>query len=242
MTHPVIGILMDWRPSLTTSLHPHYIIRQHYVDAIQRAGGLPVLLPYAGDLMTDYLQRLDGLLLIGGLDIPPHYYNATTIHPTTESNETRAAFELPLLTAAHARRLPTLAICGGMQAMVVAAGGTLVQDIPSEWPDKTITHKVSPATSGAHSVTISPNTILHRLAQSMELRVNSAHHQAALTVGSLSISARAPDGIIEAVEDTTHPCWLGVQWHPEIPQPDGTPINRLDPALFAHLVTCAGAR
>jgi putative glutamine amidotransferase len=131
-------------------------------------------------------------------------------------SEERAQLELGLSKLAFRHGLPTLGICGGMQSMNVALGGTLIQDIPSQMATK-IQHRPSKsATKTAHLIRIEPNSLLRRIAKMPSIQVNSSHHQSVKSVpASFQVSAIAPDGVIEAIEASTHPFWLGVQWHPE---------------------------
>jgi putative glutamine amidotransferase len=170
------------------------------------------------------LAGLDGLLLTGGGDVGPTHYGEVP-HPTiVESEPGRDAFELTLVAEARRRGLPIFAICRGVQLLNVACGGTLVQDIPSELPGA-LEHsvKVPPHEpySLAHEVWIDKDTLLsrlmgERLGATDTCDVNSRHHQAVKRVaGGFRISATAPDGVIEAIEDPAARFCLGVQWHPE---------------------------
>jgi putative glutamine amidotransferase len=130
----------------------------------------------------------------------------------------RYDFELEMIKLAGARSVPMLGICGGMQAINVAMGGSLVQDIPAQY-DRPLPHRqTARATALSHSVSVSPRTLLRRITRHDTMRVNSSHHQSVKEVGrGLSPSALAPDGVIEAIEAEDHrqPFLLGVQWHPE---------------------------
>lgn len=186
-----------------------------YVESVKRAGGEPRILE-GGD-STDALRGLSGLVLTGGADIDPAQYGATQ-HPATRNlKPERDAFELPLARMATAQDVPLLAICRGMQVLNVAAGGTLVQDLPSERPSDTRHLVATPAHALAHQVTVVAGS---RLAQALdrdgEVGVNSRHHQALSSIGEgLVVSATAPDGVIEAIERPGARFCVGVQWHPE---------------------------
>ena len=167
------------------------------------------------------------MLLTGGPDVRPSLYGADETHPTTEIDDVRDAYELPLAKAAMDRRLPLLAICRGVQVLNVAAGGTLIQDLPSERPGG-LNHSVTTATTAiSHDVQVVPGTLLERivapqLKDGHRLDVNSRHHQAidAVAPGFVA-SASAPDGTVEAIEaaspagDQPQGFCVGVQWHPE---------------------------
>ena len=181
--------------------------------AVRAAGGVPVVLPNhdAGpEAIAGFLQRLDGLLLPGGADIPPAEYGEAP-HPATEPlDRRRASFEKELGKAWIARtRKPLLGICLGSQWLGVLHGGTLVQDLPSE---RGVNHRGPP-----HRVELVAGTRLHGIYGEQEFEVNSRHHQAVDAPGDgLRVAARAGDGTIEAVEGTGAERFLiGVQWHPE---------------------------
>ena len=195
--------------------------KQHdYEEAVRRAGGDVRILDYATDSPAEIVGKVDGILLPGGDDVLPSLYGATA-HPTFEPSETgRDAYEIELARRAVDADVPLFAICRGIQVLNVARGGTLVQDIPSESPDA-ISHQVrdTPHTI-AHDIWVSEGTLLHRLLRDRieadACPVNSRHHQAVGKIGSgLVVSATAPDGVIEAVEDPSRRFCLGVQWHPE---------------------------
>jgi putative glutamine amidotransferase len=194
-----------------------------YIDGVNRGGATAMLLPPqpGGTEAADrILDGIDGLIITGGRDVNPESYGSQR-HPTTdEPMGERDSWEFALLNAALRRGMPVLGICRGAQVLNVARGGTLVQDIPSELPDA-IPHEVrdTPFTI-AHDVWVSEGTLLHTLLRERidgdACPVNSRHHQAVQKVGSgLVVSATAPDGVIEAVEDPSKRFCVGVQWHPE---------------------------
>src|SRR5262245_37935197 len=195
--------------------------KQHdYEEAVRRAGGEVRILNYATDAPADVVRQVDGILLPGGDDVLPSFYGAEA-HTAFEAAEPgRDAYELELARRATDADLPLFAICRGIQVLNVARGGTLVQDIPSELPDA-IPHEVrdTPHTI-AHDIWVAEGTLLHNLLRERieadACPVNSRHHQAVQNVGTgLVVSATAPDGVIEAVEDPSKRFCLGVQWHPE---------------------------
>jgi putative glutamine amidotransferase len=222
MVKPIIGITPDYNPGNREDMggtEPTYFLRARYLQAIQDAGGIPIVLPLVRGLTKQefLLHRLDGLLVTGsGSDLAPELYGERQRHPFRRMSEERAQLELGLSKLAFRHGLPTLGICGGMQSMNVALGGTLIQDIPSQMATK-IQHRPSKsATKTAHLIRIEPNSLLRRIAKMPSIQVNSSHHQSVKSVpASFQVSAVAPDGVIEAIEASTHPFWLGVQWHPE---------------------------
>jgi len=192
-----------------------------YVAAVQRAGGEPALIERSADPPEEVLAGIDGLLLPGGADIDPTLYGAAP-HPATKPVPApRDRFEIELTRLALQADLPLLGICRGQQVMNVAAGGTLIQDIPSE-VSQPLRHSVStPLNATAHEVWVSRNSrlwsVLHeQLGNGDTIQVNSRHHQAIGLVGAgLEVSALAPDGIIEGIERPGARFCLAVQWHPE---------------------------
>lgn len=209
-----------------------------YVRSIARAGGIPVILtPASGPgAAAPALARLDALVLTGGHDIDPGLYGERPSPKLGPLDRPRDEFEIALFEAARAQRLPILGICRGLQIINVAMGGTLWQDLPSEHPTA-VPHETAGAARDArqHRVSISPGSVLERILGTRILSTNSIHHQAIRNVASgLTVSARADDGIIEAVEDTATEGWLvGVQWHPEeFHHQPGGPDQRLFDALI----------
>jgi putative glutamine amidotransferase len=170
------------------------------------------------------LEGVDGLLLTGGDDVAPERYGETA-HPTVVAPEPgRDEFEIGLVTAARRQRVPIFAICRGVQVLNVACGGTLVQDIPSQIKGALAHSNPSPPHESyllAHEVWLDKDTLLtklmrERLSDADFCEVNSRHHQAVKTVApGFKVSATAPDGVIEAIEDPEARFCLGVQWHPE---------------------------
>jgi putative glutamine amidotransferase len=160
---------------------------------------------------------LQGLLLTGsGPDLPPHLYGERQRYDFGVVSRQRYAFELDIARMAADQKLPVFGICGGMQAINVAFGGTLVQDIASQ-VSAPLPHRSSlPATRVCHAVRVLAESLLRRITRKETIRVNSSHHQSVKQVAPrLIASAVAADGVIEAIESPAHPFFLGVQWHPE---------------------------
>lgn len=188
-----------------------------YVNAIVKAGGVPLVLPVVVELIDEFLEAVDGLLLSGGGDIDSQFYNEKPSKWLKNVNPLRDSFELELVRRATRMKIPILGICRGIQVINVALGGTLIQDIKSEIRSS-IVHDLTKVSDDfkAHSVKIDPNSKLAQILGVRELTVNSFHHQAIKRLGKgLKAVARAPDGVIEAVESTSHGYVVGVQWHPE---------------------------
>ncbi len=198
---------------------PTYFLRARYLQAIQEAGGVPLILPLIRGRSQQLflLQRLDGLLVTGsGSDLAPQLYGEQQRYPFQHMSEERAQLELGLAKLAFKYLVPTFGICGGMQSMNVALGGTLIQDIPAQIATRIQHLPKKSAEKMAHLVHIEPKTLLRRIIKKSTMFVNSSHHQSVKTIpSSFHLSAMAPDGVIEAIEAAEHPFWLGVQWHPE---------------------------
>ena len=189
------------------------------MQAIQEAGGVPLILPLvlSRTRQTFILQQLDGLLVTGsGSDLAPRFYGESQLYPFQQMSEERARLELGLSKLAFAYQVPTLGICGGMQSMNVAMGGTLIQDIPAQISTRIQHLQKKSAEYTVHPIHIESKTLLRRIVKKSIISVNSSHHQSVKTIpGSFHVSAVASDGVIEAIEAVNHPFWLGVQWHPE---------------------------
>jgi putative glutamine amidotransferase len=213
MTKPLIGIGSDVLRQ--DGERDRAFVFTTYVEALRRAGAVPVLIPPQPENAAELVDDLDGLLLAGGDDCDPSVYGEER-HPTVAPMDPRRqANDLSLARAARERGIPTLGICLGVQVMNVAAGGTLIQDIASE-VDTDIDHASQPSDRHRHEVLIEAGTQLAGILGARELNVNSSHHQAIGRVaGPLRVTAHAPDGVVEGLEDPSHPFYLGVQWHPE---------------------------
>lgn len=208
---PRIGISLDADPA-----QGRYELKRTYVDAVLGAGGLPILLPFAERADADaYLTLLDGLVLSGGgFDVPPALYGEEVRPPCGPLIPERTDAELRFLHGALDRGMPVLGVCGGMQLLNVALGGSLVQDLPA---DAGIRGHQQPAPRDvpSHDVEVVAGTRLAALVGAGRLRVNSTHHQAVKAVApGLLVTARAPDGVVEGIE-RPGAFAVGVQWHPE---------------------------
>jgi len=229
---PRIGLTLD-----ADEGRARYDLPRAYVDAVLAAGGLPILLPHAAEAAAAYLALLDGLVVSGGaFDVPPELYGEERRPECGPTKPERTAFERDLLEAALAARLPVLGVCGGMQLLNVVRGGTLHQDL-ARGAGITGHEQPPPKDVPSHPVAVAAGTQLAALVGAGELRVNSTHHQAVKDPGTgVLVSARAPDGVVEAIELPDLPFALGVQWHPEA-------VLRHEPrhaALYRGLVAAAG--
>ena len=210
---PLIGISSYGRAGKRKS----FSVPCDYVDAVRRAGGVPVVLPAVEGEIPEALEAIQGLILSGGGDIDPSRYGGTPHRANYGISLERDGFELELAGAAVARPdLPLLCICRGMQVLNVALGGDLVAHIPDHYGDEVI-HRHPARRPVEHPVRIEPASRIGRILGTAELSVRSWHHQAVGRIGrGLRAVAWAPDGVVEAVESDQHPCTLAVQWHPEV--------------------------
>ncbi|MCW2819469.1 MAG: peptidase [Marmoricola sp.] len=215
---------------------PADLLPTSYATSIERAGGVPVLLPpttpYA-EAATAAVARLDALVVSGGADVDPARYEEQPHPATGAARPDRDAYELALLDAAQERGLPTLGVCRGMQVMAVGSGGALVQHVPDELGHTR--HDPGGDAFGQVEVSVEPGS---RLAQVLGARadglvVGCHHHQSVRTHPGWTAVARSEDGSLEAIEQPGERFVLGVQWHPEVAE---------DAGLFGALVQAAAGR
>lgn len=232
---PIIGMTCDLEAG-----SGYYKLPLPYRQAVEMAGGLPILLPATDNeaVQTQYIRIIHGLMLPGGDDLCPHLYHQRPHPKTIVSHELRQHFDMAMLRRCENVRMPVLAICMGCQTLNVARGGDLIQYIPEWLRTNPIPHQADPPQAGSrntwHTVDIAHGSKLAAVYSQNQLEVNSRHRQAIGKLGqNLKLSAWASDGIIEAVEDVMLPFCIGVQWHPE--NLTGTPGER----LFASFVQAA---
>ncbi len=236
MSAPLIGV----STSITVDKRPERAyVNTAYLAAIQRAGGVPLLLPprLDADVLADLWRRLDGLVLTGGGDVDPTRFHETRHVTTMEVSEARDALELGLVARAVRDDLPLFAICRGLQVLNVALGGNLHQDIADQTGSPIAHSQTEPRDEPTHDVKVlGEGTRLGAILGRLELRVNSMHHQAVKTLGrGLREVAWAPDGIVEAVElEDPVRFLIGVQWHPEELAPRDPAARSLFEALIAE--------
>jgi putative glutamine amidotransferase len=236
---PVIGVTPDFNAGDRKDMggrEPTYFLRARYIRAIEELGGIPLILPLvaASAARRRLVDGVDGLLLTGsGPDLPPRLYGERQRYKFSLVSERRADFELDLVSQARSRDLPLLGICGGMQAVNVACGGSLFQDIPSQVQNSLDHRQKKKAIHVSHPVSVTPKSLLRKIVDRATLMVNSSHHQSVKQVApSLVASAIAPDGIVEAIESPAHRFLLAIQWHPEFLFERHVPHRRLFEALL----------
>ena len=221
---PLIGITADLAgvPAKGTRAEqePALFLPQRYCRAIQEVGGIPLILPPIASRngLRRIVQGLDAILISGGnFDIHPSYYGEKPIRTLGLIKKERTEFELELVDLALKQNLPILGICGGAQAINVALGGSLYQDIATQLPNATRHEQGVKRDKGGHPIRIHSGTQLRQIVKRPTMEVNTTHHQAVREVGKgLAINATAEDGLIEGLESSNHRFVLGVQWHPEI--------------------------
>lgn len=249
MNKPIIGVTPDFNAGDREDMggkEPTYFLRARYMKAIEDAGGIPVVLPLLsnGAAWRQVVAHVHGLLVTGsGSDLAPELYGEHQRHKFARMSRERATMELGIAKAAYRANVPMLGICGGMQSINVALGGTLYQDIPAQFNTPIDHLPAYSATKTAHAVQIAPGSLLRRIAGKARVEVNSSHHQSIKRVASnLLQTAVAPDGIIEAIEAPDRVFVLGVQWHPEFLYERDPVQRRLFSALIRAARTCAGGQ
>jgi putative glutamine amidotransferase len=224
MKRPVIGITVDYNENKNPTSYESPFA---YATAIEKAGGLPLLLPYRVDLslVAQYADLIDGMLFTGGNDINPSHYGEEWHPKVIPVDPAREKFEFALIAEIERRRTPALGVCFGSQLMNIYRGGSMIQFLPEFDRAGAIEHRKTGGDAGRdgagaapnrHAVTLNPETIAARAIGKSELSVNTSHKQAIKNPGrGLRIIGKSPDGIIEGIEDPDYPLFLGVQWHPE---------------------------
>lgn len=219
---PVIGITANYTNGDAT-------LRDKYYEQVVKAGGTPVLIPPIADknVIINTIDHIDGLLLTGGGDFNPLWTGEEPSPLLHSINATRDLAELLTVRLAYNRQIPMLGICRGIQTLAIALGGKVAQDVKTSIKHSQDADRWEPT----HTVSIEPNTMLEEAlnlkpqTSNLKAAVNSFHHQAVSDTGSrFRVSAKAPDGVIEAIESSEYKPIMGVQWHPEWLAEDGLPL------------------
>lgn len=216
---PLVGITA-WRRTLDTFYGPDTLqtLSTYYTDSVVAAGMTPVLFPAAlgRDVANQLVAAVDGLVLSGGDDVDPTSYGAENTHSHNVSPDVDE-FEMALAAAAREQRTPVLAICRGLQLLNVALGGTLSQEVTSDGGvHELISRDHLEMNARRHVVRFEEGSILSRLYEAEETKVNTLHHQGLDRIADdLVVEGRSDDGLVEAARFSGDWWALGVQWHPE---------------------------
>lgn len=218
---PLVGITPDasTTPRPGGTFEPVIVLQERYARAVEQAGAVPVILPImpARASMRRVVETLDGIVVSGGnFDIHPKFYGEKPIRTLGYIKEERTEFELGLIALALERDMPVLGVCGGAQAINVALGGSLYQDIATQFAGAIEHQQGKLKDRGGHKVAIHGGTKLREIVGKASLEVNTTHHQCVKKLGKeLTVNADAEDHVIEGIESTVHAFVIGVQWHPE---------------------------
>ena len=233
-TPPLIGITTYGR-----NAENEFTLPAEYVDAVRRAGGIPVLIPAGETAIDALLSRLDGLVLSGGGDVNPELYAGNKHIEIYMVDPERDGMEMTLSRKVATNGMPTLCICRGLQVLNVALGGSLVEHLPDE-VGEAINHRNPPpgpdqiSSHALHPLRVDGASRLAEILGAVEVEPASWHHQAVRRLADgLRVTARADDGTIEAAEATDHPWLVAVQWHPEITAADDPTQQRIFDAFVA---------
>lgn len=232
---PLIGLTADHETRPKGESEAEYVLRSNYSSAIARAGGMPVLLPYDTQDVAGLVDRLDGVVITGGMfDIPPEYYGHP-VDPALRLKRHRTDFERTMIGEALRRDMPILGICNGMQVLAVCCGGTLETDILRDVPGGIEHLPHDSPIAVAHQIELMSPGLFGQITHDRTAWVNSLHHQAVRESDGYLVAARCvEDGVIEAIEVPGKRFAFGVQWHPEYQ------LGPLDGAIIKAFVNAAG--
>jgi putative glutamine amidotransferase len=209
--HPLIALTTYGR-----NADNRYTLPAEYLEAVRRAGGVPVLIAPGEPHLDRVLDLVDALILTGGGDIEPSRYDGKGHHTNYAVDRERDTLELELARRVIASGMPTLGICRGAQILNVVQGGRLIEHIPDE-VGESVLHRAPPREPIMHGIRLRPGTRLAEILGRDEFDAMSWHHQALRgAAAGFDAVAHAPDGTIEAIEMPTHPWLIAVQWHPEL--------------------------
>jgi putative glutamine amidotransferase len=233
MSKPLIGINADFRPA-AAGRSSFTFIDACYYDAVSQAGGIPVILPPLenDDDLADVLAPVDGVVLVGGADLDPRR-DGWMMHPTIRPLATRReTFDRRLMAMVADRRLPVFGIGAGMQLLNVTMGGNLMFHIPEDRPTA-LPHLDPLDPAHRHTLELVSGSLMERVYGDGELRVNSMHHMAVDDIApGFEVTARCPDGIVEAIECRMGDWFaIGTQFHPE-----SQTASALDRRIFEEFV------
>lgn len=230
---PLIGLNADYRAAKKDAPAFSYVCSGYY-DSVKEAGGVPVILPPVdNDVdLNRLLDLLDGLVLVGGADLDPRR-DGYMLHPSVRPLDSRREeFDRRLMWLVSKRRMPIFGIGVGLQLLNVTQGGTLLLHIPEDLP-KALPHKDPLDPAHRHGLEVVAGSLMERVYGDGEIRVNSVHHMAVDDVApGFRVTARCPDGVIEAIESTTDWLAFGTQFHPEADS-----ASALDLRIFEEFIT-----
>ena len=237
---PLIAILCGLSDPEGPSGSARDSVPHAYARCVHRAGGAPLLVPAGLDAeaVTAVLDAAAGVIITGGVDVDPACFGQDPRRELGAVSPERDALDRAVVGHVMTRpELPVLGVCRGLQALNVFAGGTLVQDIPSQISGALKHSQQAPGWYGTHAIHVVAGTILAETVGAETLAVNSFHHQAVLDVaGGFVVAARSADGVVEALERTDARYCVGVQFHPELMAGKCDALRR----LFERLVSEAG--
>ena len=224
--HPLVGMTTYGR-----NADNRFALPAEYLDAVRRAGGIPLLVAPGEPRWERVLEVVDAFILTGGGDIHPHRYGGRLVDANYGMDEERDHLELELARRVVEADIPTLGICRGTQILNVAHGGTLIEHLPDEVGENVL-HRAPPREPIPHAIHARAGSRLAQVVGAESFEAASWHHQAVRSVaGGFVVSAAAPDGTVEALEMPGHRWLLAVQWHPEITAASDPAQQRLFDAL-----------
>ena len=210
MPKPLIGLT-----SYPRDEQDRFTIPARYIEAVERAKGIPAVMPPTTDNLDGLFEKYDGIVLTGGADVCPSEYGGRHHESVYGVNKERDKYELALARALAEQRMPTLAICRGIQVFNVALGGTLVEHIPNEYGES-ISHRDENFDHVMHAISIDPSSRLASIVGATDISSPSFHHQSVrVPAPGFKVCAKSDDGVIEAIESDEHPNIIAIQWHPE---------------------------
>ena len=230
---PLIGLNADYRAAKKDAPAFTFVCAGYY-DSIVEAGGIPIILPPTSDDadLNRLIDLVDGMVLVGGADLDPRR-DGYMLHPSVRPlDERREDFDRRLMRLIAKRRVPVFGIGVGMQLLNVSQGGTLLLHIPEDMP-KALPHKDPIDPAHRHGLEVVGGSLMERVYGDGEIRVNSVHHMAIDDIApGFMVTARCPDGVIEAIESTTDWVAFGTQFHPE-----SDSASALDLRIFEEFIT-----
>lgn len=212
---PLIGITLDYQHAGSFSPRPHYAIRDSYFNAVSAAGGVPIGIPFMADLVDEYLDRIQALIIPGGDFALDSTWYVKDDKPGFEPTP-RLDFDVEIITKALSRNIPLLGICAGMQIMGGMHGCKLTSDINAYVKTRLCHSYGVTADEYAHDIDVVEDSMLAGIVGKKVIAVNSRHKEGIVEIcDKVTVAGRSDDGVIEAIEIAGHKFALGVQWHPE---------------------------